>query len=112
MITEPKNLTEQILNLVERIATEMKALYATLETKLSATEAADTYATKSTTYTKPEIDEKLKNVSTDDHAVLIQQYIAFYNGYMGTNLDYREYLSCNNNEAVNQLYAFANAYNG
>ncbi len=33
MIENPTSLTEQILNLVERIATEMKALFATIETK-------------------------------------------------------------------------------
>lgn len=46
MIEDPKNLTEQFLNLVERIATEMKVLLNTVLTKLDKTEAADTYATK------------------------------------------------------------------
>lgn len=36
MIENPKTLTEQLLNLVERIATEMKALFATIETKQDA----------------------------------------------------------------------------
>ena len=33
MIENPKSLTEQLLNLVERVATEMKALFATVQTK-------------------------------------------------------------------------------
>lgn len=36
MIENPKTLTEQLLNLVERIATEMRALFATIETKQDA----------------------------------------------------------------------------
>ena len=46
MIEHPKDLTEQFLNLVERIATEMKVLLNTVLTKLDKTEAANTYATK------------------------------------------------------------------
>lgn len=36
MIKNPQTLTEQLLNLVERIATEMKALFATIKTKQDA----------------------------------------------------------------------------
>lgn len=42
----------------------------------------------------------------------IQQLIAFYNGYNGTALDYRDYLG-NTTSAVQQaLYALGNGYLG
>lgn len=44
--------------------------------------------------------------------VAVQQLIAFYNGYMGTNLDYRDYLDSSSDEIVDALYAFANRYTG
>lgn len=43
MIENPKSLTEQLLNLVERIATEMRELLATTQKKLDKTEASTTY---------------------------------------------------------------------
>lgn len=43
MIENPKSLTEQLLNLVERIATEMRQLLATTQKKIDKTEAAKTY---------------------------------------------------------------------
>ena len=43
MIENPKSLTEQLLNLVERIATEMRELLATTQKKIDKTEAAKTY---------------------------------------------------------------------
>ena len=57
MIQSPKNLTEQLLNLCERLAVEMRALFNTVDTKLGKTEkavsakTADT-ATTSVTATK------------------------------------------------------------
>ena len=47
MIENPKSLTDQLLNLVERIATEMRALFATVDTKLSKTDASSTYVPRS-----------------------------------------------------------------
>lgn len=43
MIASPKSLTEQLLNLVERIAKEMRVLLATIQTKLGTEDAAKTY---------------------------------------------------------------------
>ena len=40
MIQNPKNLTEQLLNLCERLAVEMRALFNTVDTKLGKTEKA------------------------------------------------------------------------
>lgn len=40
MIQSPKNLTEQLLNLCERLAVEMRALFNTVDTKLGKTEKA------------------------------------------------------------------------
>lgn len=44
--------------------------------------------------------------------VLIQQIIAFYNGFNGTNLDYRDYLDQSTTDAENAFYALGTAYNG
>ena len=41
---------------------------------------------------------------------LIQQLIAFYNGYEGTSLDYRDYLGNSTNDALNAFYSFGEAY--
>lgn len=40
MIQSPKSLTEQLLNLCERLAVEMRALFNTVDTKLGKTEKA------------------------------------------------------------------------
>lgn len=113
MITEPKNLTEQILNLVERIATEMKALYATLETKLSATEAADTYAAKSTTYTKDEVDAKIGEGEAGlTTLALLDQLTGLRNGYEGTDYSFRDCLGMSKEAMVGEVYALYNGYNG
>ena len=115
MITEPKNLTEQILNLVERIATEMKALYATLETKLSATEAADTYATKITTYTKEEVDALVGAGASGgglDRLALLDQLSAFYAGYTGEIYSYRDCLDASDSDVLAALYSLYNGYMG
>lgn len=41
---------------------------------------------------------------------LIQQLIAFYNGYEGTSLDYRDYLGNSTSDALNAFYSFGEAY--
>lgn len=45
-------------------------------------------------------------------AVAIEQIIALYNGYYGTNLDYRYYLDQTTDDVENALYALVNGYNG
>lgn len=45
-------------------------------------------------------------------AVAIEQLIALYNGYHGTNLDYRDYLDQTSADVENALYALVNGYNG
>lgn len=45
-------------------------------------------------------------------AVAIEQIIAFYNGYYGTSLDYRDYLDQTTDDVENVLYALVNGYNG
>lgn len=47
-----------------------------------------------------------------DVVVNIQQIIAFYNGYMNTNLDYRNYLSVTQDDIYNSLNSFGNSYLG
>lgn len=72
MIQDPKNLTEQLLNLCERLAVEMRALFNTVDTKLGKTEkatsakTADT-ATASVTATKATQDAS-GNVITTTYA--------------------------------------------
>lgn len=41
---------------------------------------------------------------------LIQQLIAFYNGYEGAALDYRDYLGNTTSDALNAFYSFGEAY--
>lgn len=45
MIPNPKSLTEQLLNLSERLAVEMRALFKTVDTKLGKTEKAESAKT-------------------------------------------------------------------
>lgn len=72
MIQSPKNLTEQLLNLCERLAVEMRALFNTVDTKLGKTEkaasakTADT-ATASVTATKATQDAS-GNIITSTYA--------------------------------------------
>lgn len=72
MIQNPKNLTEQLLNLCERLAVEMRALFNTVNTKLGKTEkavsakTADT-ATASVTATKATQDAS-GNIITSTYA--------------------------------------------
>lgn len=51
MIQSPKNLTEQLLNLCERLAVEMRALFNTVDTKLGKTEKATSAKTADTATT-------------------------------------------------------------
>lgn len=50
--------------------------------------------------------------SGDAHAVAVQQLIGFYNGYQGTQLDYRDYLTLTEDQVVTAWYAFGTAYQG
>lgn len=112
MIDPVKSLTEQLLNLSETIGTELGKLAATVvgkadkkHTHVSAdvTDLADLYATK----------EDLKNSSAGaDATQLCQQLVAFYNGYKGVNLDYRDYLDNSSGELLDAFYAFGKAYEG
>ena len=62
-----------------------------------------TYATK----------DELNNVGGgSETAVAIDQMVSFYNGYMSTSLDYRDYLNLSANDVLNSIYAFCNSYSG
>lgn len=50
--------------------------------------------------------------TSDAQAVMVQQFIGYYNGYMGTSLDYRDYLDATEDEVLTAFYAFGNAYLG
>lgn len=66
-------------------------------------EIQQTYATK----------DELNNVGGgSETAVAIDQMISFYNGYMSTSLDYRDYLNLSGNDVLNSIYAFCNSYSG
>lgn len=66
-------------------------------------EIQQTYATK----------DELNNVGGgSETAVAIDQMISFYNGYMATSLDYRDYLNLSANDVLNSIYAFCNSYSG
>jgi hypothetical protein len=41
---------------------------------------------------------------------LIEQLIAFYNGYTGDTLDYRDYLDNSTSSALDSFYSFGDAY--
>ena len=66
-------------------------------------EIQQTYATK----------DELNNVGGgSETAVAIEQMVKFYNGYMATSLDYRDYLNLSANDVLNSIYAFCNSYSG
>lgn len=66
-------------------------------------ENQNTYATK----------DELNNVGGGgETAVAIDQMVKFYNGYMSTSLDYRDYLNLSANDVLNSIYAFCNSYSG
>lgn len=66
-------------------------------------EIQQTYATK----------DELNNLGGgNETAVAIEQMIKFYNGYMATSLDYRDYLNLSANDVLNSIYAFCNSYSG
>lgn len=45
-------------------------------------------------------------------SVAIDQMIRFYNAYMETALDYRDYLDQSIDDVQNEIYAFCNSYSG
>ena len=47
-----------------------------------------------------------------DRVVAIESYIALWNGYYGTNLNYRDYLNSSTAEIVAELDALYNAFEG
>lgn len=66
-------------------------------------EIQQTYATKG----------ELNNLGGgSETAVAIEQMVKFYNGYMATSLDYRDYLNLSANDVLNSIYAFCNSYSG
>lgn len=66
-------------------------------------EIQQTYATK----------DELNNLGGgSETAVAIDQMVSFYNGYMATSLDYRDYLNLSANDVLNSIYAFCNSYSG
>ena len=66
-------------------------------------EIQQTYATK----------DELNNLGGgNETAVSIEQMVKFYNGYMATSLDYRDYLNLSTNDVLNSIYAFCNSYSG
>ena len=65
-------------------------------------EIQQTYATK----------DDLNNLGGGETAVAIEQMVKFYNGYMATSLDYRDYLNLSANDVLNSIYAFCNSYSG
>lgn len=67
-------------------------------------EIQQTYATK----------DELNNLGGggSETAVAIEQMVKFYNGYMATSLDYRDYLNLSANDVLNSIYAFCNSYSG
>lgn len=57
--------------------------------------------------------EEISNLGGgSETAVAIEQMIKFYNGYMSTSLDYRDYLDLSADDILNLIYAFCNSYSG
>lgn len=111
MIPNPDTLTKQLLNLVERIATEMKALFATVDTKLGKTDKAASAALADSVdwagiTNKPDFGQ----ISTSNSVELCEQLIAFYNGLTGQHLDYRDFLDRPTSEILDAFYAYGKAY--
>lgn len=52
------------------------------------------------------------STTTDNHAVIVEQLIGFYNGATSSALDYRDYLTCAEDECLAALYSFGNSYLG
>ena len=44
--------------------------------------------------------------------VAIEQYVGLYNAFMGTDYNYRDYLSCSTTEIASALDALSKGYNG
>lgn len=47
-----------------------------------------------------------------DRVVAIEQYVGLYNAFMGTDYNYRDYLSCSTTEIASALDALSKGYNG
>ena len=54
----------------------------------------------------------LKSEVGGNGVVNTEQLIAFFNGYNGTNLDYRDYLTNADDAVTNAIYDFCNSYKG
>ena len=52
------------------------------------------------------------NQSSNDLAVAIEQTISFYNGYKKQSLDYRDYLTNDNDSTLAAIYGIGNGYKG
>lgn len=110
MFENPQNAAQQIANLAERVATEMRVLLNTVlgkadkdhtHTAEQVTGLDEIYATK---------EELSGSTAGADGVHMLQQWIEFYNGYHGTSLDYRDYLTQPFSEVIDSFYAFANGY--
>ena len=112
MIDSPKNLVEQLLNFVEQVAIEMRAMLNTIKGKAD-TSALDAYLTKTdaekTYATKTDLDNTSAGA---DATQLCEQMIAFYNSMTGSSLDYRDYLDHKSGEFLDAFYAFGLSYTG
>ena len=54
----------------------------------------------------------LKSEVGGNGVVNTEQLIAFFNGYKGTNLDYRDYLSNSDDAITTAIHDFCNSYKG
>lgn len=62
-----------------------------------------------------EVVQKMIDASSggdSDRLVAIQQYVALYNGVMGTQLSWRDYADCSTAEVTAALDALSNGYFG
>lgn len=100
----PANLTEQLQNLCWRLAVEMRALYNTVKTKMTKAEADKAYLGKSakaeSAKTADSVDwSGIKNVPEDIGSGTLSRYfgaealVDMYNGYYGTALNPKDYVS-------------------
>ncbi len=54
-----------------------------------------------------------KKIDADaSRVVAIEQLVGFYNGYNGTSLNYRDYLTATNGEVIAAIDAFTRGYEG
>lgn len=101
MFSPVTTLSEQISNVVERIALEMRVLLATLTTKADAAHK----------HVAADISDLSSVIGGGaDGVEVVQQYIAFVNGYDGSELDYRDYLDHTASDVLDRYYAFGTGY--